>query len=205
MTRVQFPNTNQRPLADTVTGAAGEVTGTERATLQTATSVNTASAIVRRDASGNFAAGVMTGTAAAANALNAGTTDGDKLHNLGGTGYSVNSGGGSLSSTYSNAAPSFALATGVYLVTGQVSVTNFDTITDDVHVRLGNSSSAAFVSAKTTVRAGESRVISLSAIIGVTGTQTVVLQAYAPTSSLMTLLALVDAIPATVLSSVKIG
>lgn len=54
-------NTNgQVPLADTGSGASGSVTGTERLAVQEATDANTASKIVKRDASGNFSAGTIT-------------------------------------------------------------------------------------------------------------------------------------------------
>jgi hypothetical protein len=119
MTRVQLNANGAIPLADTVLGTAGSVTGPERVGAQSAvgaTNANTPNTMVKRDGSGNFSAGTITATATAANALNGGTTDGDKLHALGALT------GGNLSSDTALVATATALmtvtvpATGVYMV-----------------------------------------------------------------------------------------
>lgn len=67
------------------TGAAGSMSAADKAKLDAATSVNTASALMQRDVNGDVAARTFVGTASAAataSALTAGTADGNKLHNL---------------------------------------------------------------------------------------------------------------------------
>lgn len=196
MARGQLNMNGAIPLADTSIGTAGTVLGTERADIQGATNANAANKIVKRDGSGNFAAGVITASLAGnastaslatlANNLATGTTDGDKLHAiLAGTATAQIGADVSITANPTSTGALLTLGAGTWLVQGTATLGDGGAANDFVAGIWTVSGSGvtwwAFGQA-TTAGAGKLVAIPVAAIIVSGGSEQPVIRAYASTT-----------------------